>query len=107
MPLVEYASFVINFSNRHDIDKLQKLQNRTLRVCYDVQNQRDRKVMDLREMAKIHTLQRKDMNLLYILYELHQNSEYEKQKEHIIGTGSRYIDIQTTQLNIYKCLHTV
>ena len=38
LPLVEYVSFALNFNNSYDVDKLQKLQNRDLRLCYDIYN---------------------------------------------------------------------
>ena len=41
LPLVEYAGFLLNLNRKHDTEKLQKLQNRALRLCYNAQNSRD------------------------------------------------------------------
>ena len=56
LPLVEYVSFMLHLNNKHDADKLQKLQNRCLRMCFDVINTRDVTVQRLHEMAYINML---------------------------------------------------
>ena len=70
LPLSEYVSFVMSLNNMHDVDKLQKLQNRALRMCYNIQNPRDITINRLHEMAGIDMLyKRRMLQLLVILYE--------------------------------------
>ena len=65
MPLVEYVSFVLNLNTKHEIDKLQRLQNKALRMCFNIRNPRDIGILDLHRRAKIDTLhRRRDMHLL-------------------------------------------
>ena len=70
LPLAEYVSFVMCLSNNHEVDKLQKLQNSALRMCYNINNPRDIRVQRLNEMADIDTLyKRRMLQLLCILYD--------------------------------------
>ena len=70
LPLTEYVSFIMCLNNMQDVDKLQKLQNRALRMCYNIQNPRDISVKRLHEMSCIDMLDKRRMaQLLVILYE--------------------------------------
>ena len=70
LPLAEYVSFVLCLNNKHDVDKLQKLQNRALRMCYNIYNPRVISIGRLHEMAKIDLLyKRRMMQLLGIMYD--------------------------------------
>ena len=53
LPLVEYVSFMLLFNSSQEVDKLQKLQNRSLRMCYDIHNPRDVSELQLHEMASV------------------------------------------------------
>ena len=61
LPLTEYVSFVMCLNNKHDVDKLQKLQNRALRMCCNIQTPRDIRVLRLHDMAKIDMLYKRRM----------------------------------------------
>ena len=66
-----YVSFMLHLNNKHDVDKLQKLQNRCLRMCFDVINPRDVTVQRFHEMAHINMLYtRRDIQLLNIMFNL-------------------------------------
>ena len=70
LPLTEYVSFVMCLNNKHNVDKFQKLQNRALRMCYNIQNPRDIRVLRLHDMAKIDMLyKRRMLQLLSISYD--------------------------------------
>ena len=51
LPLVEYVSFMLSFNRVCDTEKLQKLQNRCLRMCFDIKKTRDKSVKSLHEDA--------------------------------------------------------
>ena len=51
----ENTGFVLHLNKKHDVDKLQKLQNRSLRMCFDIINPRDVTVLTLYEMANTCT----------------------------------------------------
>ena len=44
LPLVEYVSFMLYLNSNQEVDKLQKLQNRCLRMCLNINNPRDMSV---------------------------------------------------------------
>ena len=70
LPLIEYVSFVMCLNNKQHVDKLQKLKNRALRMCYNIQNPRDITIVRLHEMAGIDMLdQRRMLQLLAIFYD--------------------------------------
>ena len=56
LPLVEYESFMLLMHIKHDIEQLQKLQNRSLWKCVDINNPIDIRITDLHDQAKISTL---------------------------------------------------
>ena len=41
LPLTEYVCFVMSLKSKHEFEKLQRLQNRALRMCYSIPNPRD------------------------------------------------------------------
>ena len=47
MPFAEYAGFLLYLNRKHDTEKLQKLQNKALRLCFEIQNPRDISIADL------------------------------------------------------------
>ena len=70
LPLTEYVSFVLCLNNKNDVDKLQILQNRALRLCFNVQNPRDVSVAQLHLRAKVDMLNKRRMTqLLCIFYD--------------------------------------
>ena len=70
LPLTEYVSFVMCLNNKNDVEKLQKLQNRALRMCYNIQNPREMKILQLHNMANVDMLSKRRMlQLLSIIYD--------------------------------------
>ena len=55
LPLVKYASFMC-LNNGRDVDKLQKLQNRCLRLCFDVYDPVEMGILRLHELARVNML---------------------------------------------------
>ena len=100
MPLVEYVSFMLNMNTNQDIMKLQRLQNRALRMCFDVYNPIDTSVNDLHVMARVKLLnERRDLSLLCIMYEMKQMQLYERVGERITRQHDKYI-FQTDVVNV-------
>ena len=77
LPLVEYVSYMLYLNRKHEVDKLQKLQNRALRLCFDIQNLRDISVKDLHQNAKLSLLEhRQSLHLLNVMYDICGNDQY-------------------------------
>ena len=74
LPLTDYVSFVMCLNTNREVDELQKLQNRALRMCFNIQNPRDIRIYQLHEIAKVDMLQKRCMlQLLTTLYDKIQN----------------------------------
>ena len=70
-------SFILLFNNGQDVEKLKKLQNRSLRLCYNINNPVNIRTSDLHDQAKICKLQsRMNLSLLCIMFDLKQNNMY-------------------------------
>ena len=79
LPLVEYVSFMMSLNKKHDVEKLQRLQNRSLRLCYYIKIPREMSTDLLHGKAKMAKLcDRRNLALLNIMYDLCQNGMYEK-----------------------------
>ena len=79
LPLVEYVNFMLFLNRNIDTSKLQRLQNRALHLCYNINNPRDISVLDLHKTAKLLTLQsRREMHLLNILFDIRGDERYLK-----------------------------
>ena len=69
----------MTLNNKHDVEKLQKLQNKALRVCYNIYNPRDITIARLHETAKVDTLQQRMMlQLMSMMYECKMLNLYER-----------------------------
>ena len=77
LPLVEYVSYLVFLNRKHDVDKLQKLQNKALRLCYDINDPRLISVLDLHKQANLLTLlQRREKQLLGIMFDVSKKQEF-------------------------------
>ena len=77
LPLVEYVSYMLYLNRKHDVEKLQKLQSRALRLCFDINNPRDISVKDLHKDAKLSLLlDRRNRQLLNVMYDMRENERY-------------------------------
>ena len=66
MPLVEYVSFTLNLNTLHECEKLQRMQNKALRMCYNIHDPRDVGILNLHTNARIDMLKKRwDNHLLY------------------------------------------
>ena len=91
LPLVEYVSFMLCFNNKLDVDKLQRLQNRSLRVCYNINIPTDISTTRLHENARIDKLgDRRNLALLCIMFDLRQKGMYEKKGNRITRVTEGY-----------------
>ena len=70
LPLVEYVSYMLFLNRNVDISNLQKLQNRALRLCFDIHNPRDISIVNLHRDSKLLTLRdRREKHLLNTMYD--------------------------------------
>ena len=68
LPLSEYVIFVMCLNNKHEVDKLQKLQNKALRLCYNIQSPKEMRVSLLHDMASVDSLYKRRMYIYIYIY---------------------------------------
>ena len=74
------------------MDKLQKLQNQCLGMCFDINNPRDMSVSLLHYTARINKLDlRRDTQLLNIMFVLKSNDQYKKDGVRNTRSTEKYI----------------
>ena len=89
---MEYVSFMLSFNNIGDVDKLQKLQNRCLRMCLDVINPRDITTDRLHEVATKNWLEtRRRIQLCMIMFNLAKTNQFRKEGNHNTRPNDSYI----------------
>ena len=80
LPLVEYVSFMLCLNTTHDVDKLQRLQKRCLRFCFDIYKPTDMSTARLHEISRINLLNtRRDVQLSNIMFSLKASNKYKKE----------------------------
>ena len=104
LPLVEYVSFMMCLNNKKDTEKLQRLQNRSLRLCYDINVPTDMSTARLHENARIDRLSdRRNMALLCIMFDLRQSEMYKKQEVRATRATEGYIfDLVIPHTGLYN-----
>ena len=71
LPFVEYVSFLLYLNRKYDVDKLQKLQNNALRICFDIKDPKLLSVDALHERANIGSLlERREQLLMGVMFDL-------------------------------------
>ena len=77
---MEYVSFMLSFNRAGDVDKLQKLQNRCLRMCLDINSPRDITTNRLHKVATINRLEtwRRIQLCIKIIFYLAQTNQFMK-----------------------------
>ena len=104
LPLTEYVSFVMCLNNKNDVDKLQKLQNRALRMCYNIQNPRDISVSRLHTMANVDMLDKRRMTqLMCIIYDIAPSSQQNRVVLHNTRMATKNnIEIGLANMQLYS-----
>ena len=82
LPLLEYGDIMLYHVWKHDLEKLQQLQNKALRLCLDKINPRDISTEDLLESVNLMTLDnRRELHLMNLMHKykehpprLHENA---------------------------------
>ena len=79
-------------NNARDIDKLQKLQNRCLRSCFNIYNPTEIGTDILHRTARVNTLNlRREVQLLNIMFTLKLNNKYKKESSSVTRNVDRYV----------------
>ena len=100
LPLVEYICYLMYLNRKHDIDKLQKLQNRALRLCCKINDPRLISVPDLHQQAHLLTLdQRREKQLLLLMYVVSRKVEFVKP----IRANTRQANKIILNSEIFRC----
>ena len=101
LPLVEYVSYLMFLNRKHDIEKLQKLQNKALRVCHGIVDPRTISVSALHIQSDLLTLsQRREQQLLNLMYDItRDNPEFIKHS----GVRTRQADKIILASDIVHC----
>ena len=100
---MEYVSFMLLQNRSCDVEKLQKLQNICLRLCFDIQNPRDRLIKALHEDTNIKYLeQRRNIQLAKLMFNLVWDNKYKKVYTRHTRAMDRYVfDTDVVKLRIY------
>ena len=103
MPLIEYVSFMLYLNNVKEIGKLQKFQNRCLRLCLNINNPRDMSVAMLHETTRINILEtRRESQLLKIMFMLKSDNLYRKECSRVTCSAEQYIfDTDIVHMDVY------
>ena len=91
------------FNNKQDIEKLQRLQNRSLRLCYNINVPTDVGTIILHENARIDKLSdRRDLVLMCMMYDLCQQGLYERKVTRVTcAADGLMFDLMVPQKGIY------
>ena len=103
LPLVEYVSFMLFLNRSCDVEKLQRLQNRCLRLCFDIQNPRDKPTNSLHDDANIKRLEsRRNIQLAKMMFNLKLNNKYKKVQTRCTRAMDTYVfDTDIVKLGVY------
>ena len=104
MPYAEYAGFLLYLNRKHDSEKLQKLQNKALRICHSVKNPRDVSTSNLHQRSHLGTLlDRRELQLLGLMYDISNDENYIR-VSHVHTRQAEKIVFSTdiVQYDIYK-----
>ena len=101
--LVEYVSFMLSLNNKHETEKLPKLQNRCLIMCFNINNPIDIGTAQLHENARIDKLNnRRHLALMCIMYDLRQNNMYKKEVTRFTRANEGYnFDLTGPHMGVY------
>ena len=78
-------------NNARDIDKLQKLQNRCLRLCFDIYNPMEIGSVRLHELARVEMLStRRDIQLLNLMFSLNPKCMYKRDSARVSCNAGRF-----------------
>ena len=104
LPLTEYVSFVMTLNNKHDVEKLQKLQNRALRMCFNIYDHKDITISRLHELGNVDLLyKRRMLQLMNMMYENKIRSMHERIGVRNTRQTDKYIfDINLVNLELYS-----
>ena len=103
LPLVEYVSFMMCFNSKQDIEKFQRLQNKSLRLCYNINNAVDINTTVLHENAKMEKLcDRRTVSLSCIMYDLYQQGMYERNVTRVTRAANGFtFDLMVPRMSVY------
>ena len=77
LPLVKYVGFLLTLNRSIDIEKLQRLQNRALRLCFNINVPRDMPIIELHYLASLLPLcDRREIQLSNIMFDIRHDRRY-------------------------------
>ena len=83
---------MLYLNNVCDVDKLQKLQNRCLRSCFDINNPMEMGTSRMHQLARVNTLNvRREAQLLNIMFSLKLNNKFRKDCSRITRSTDRFV----------------
>ena len=94
---------MLYLNNAQEVGKLQKLQNRCLRMCFDINNPRDMSVARLHDSARLNLLEtRQETHLLNIMFMLKCNNKFRKQGLRVTRNADRYVfNTEIVHMDVY------
>ena len=103
LPLVEYVNFMLFLNNGQDVEKLQKLQNRCLRMCFKINNPKDMSVARLHASASLNYLEtRREIDLLNIMFVLKHNNQFRRQEQRVTRDIERSVfQTEIVHMDVY------
>ena len=104
LPLVEYVCYLMYLNKKHDIDTLQKLQNRALRLCSNIVAPRTVSVCDLHSQASILPRdQRREKQLLGLMFDVSKKVEFVRpNRVHTRQANKIILDSDIHRCSIYS-----
>ena len=104
LPVLEYADFVYYLCNKNQRDKLQRMQNRSLRECLSIYNPRDVSTKELHTRVNLNTLSERRMaHLLNTMFDSTTRSEWLKDsKRPTRNSEKKTFNTDIVHLSIYQ-----
>ena len=82
LPFVEYCDIIIDSGQGKEDDKLQRLQNRALRIIHDIRDPREYSVNNLHKNCNLQPLRmRREIHLLSVIHKCSADDSWVKTQE--------------------------
>ena len=104
LPLVEYVSCMMSLNTKQETEKLQRLQNRSLRLCFNINIPTEINTARLHENVQMEKLcDRMDLALLCLMYDLCKQERYERIANRVTRATNGYVfDLTMPHMSVYS-----